>query len=703
MIKTVLGGTMRNMQFIGQYKVGLLLTSALALQACGGSGSDDSGSGSSGGGMTNRAPVAAAGADQFVLETAVVNLDGTGSSDADNDSLSFSWTQVGGQVVTLNNGTSSQPDFVAPDVGATPETLTFELSVNDGTVSTTDSVDVTVQEPQAAVEVAGVIEFEWVNPRTNCRGLDLAFPEPRAMRGVTIQLVDDANPTIVLDSTVTGNDGSYSFSNVDASRDVRVQVRAELKSSGPAAWDVEVRDNVDISGSPPPLTERPLYVVRFASFNTGVTDISGQNFKATTGWDTASNSYTGARQAAPFAILDAVMDAMTMVLVVDPTVVFPPLDVYWSVNNTLTSPSDIDAGELSSTFYSNSGLYMLGDANTDTEEFDDHVSIHEWGHYFEDNFSRSDSIGGSHFIGSALDPRVAFGEGFASALAAIALNDPLYCDTSAPLLTEGFAVDWETGDSFLRSDLQGWFNEWSVGAMIYDLWDSGVDGADNSSIGFAPIYNTMLGPQSVTPAFTTLFSFASGLRPMLNGADLAFVDAQLNRINVDTPAVVDEWGDSQSTAPTNGDFPNGRDIIPIYTELAVGSAPVNVCVNNDYYPNWADGDSENKFGLFKFFRFTVASSGNHTITATANNVEPPATTVAGDPARNDSDPDLFLHRSSTWFPFAQSTDDGNGTESFTQNLSADTYILRLQEWRHVDDTRDPNFQGQVCFDVSVSL
>jgi hypothetical protein len=397
------------------------------------------------------------------------------------------------------------------------------------------------------------------------------------------------------------------------------------------------------------------------------------------------------------------MDAMTMVSDVDSTVVFPPLDVYWSVNNTLTSPTNIDAGELSSTFYTNSGLYMLGDANTDTEEFDDHVSIHEWGHYFEDNFSRSDSIGGSHFIGSPLDPRVAFGEGFASALAAIALQDPIYCDTSAPLLTAGFDVDWETGDAGLRSDLQGWFNEWSVGAMIYDLWDTAPDGTDNSSIGFAPIYNTMVGPQSATPAFTTLFSFASGLRPMLNAADLAFADSQFNRINVDTPTIVDEWGDSQTTAPMNGGYPNGRDIIPIYTELTVGAAPVNVCVNNDYYPNWAEGDGENKFGLFKFFRFTTASGGNHTITATANPA-PTATTVGGDdPPRDDSDPDLFLHRSATWFPFAVSTDDGDATESFSQSLAAGTYILRLQEWRHVDDTRAASFPTQVCFDVSVSL
>ena len=336
----------------------------------------------------NSAPVSNAGPDQIVGELANVDLDGSGSFDPDGDLFTYAWLQTAGPSVTLSDPTVAQPSFTSPDVTA-PVVLTFQLTVDDASDSSMDTVDITVQEALSQVTVAGIVSFEFALPNANCRGLNLDNPETRPIRGVIVQLFDSANT--LLDTTVSGTDGSYSFAGVDANQDVYVRVRAELKSSGPAAWDVEVRDNVDTSGSPPPLASRPLYVVDFSTFNTGVANISDADFTATTGW--GGSFYSGSRQAAPFAILDAIMDAMEMVTAVDPTASFAPLDAFWSVNNTLTSPTDIDAGELGSSFYSGGidSLFLLGSANTDTEEFDDHVTVHEWGHYFEDNFSRSDS------------------------------------------------------------------------------------------------------------------------------------------------------------------------------------------------------------------------------------------------------------------------------------------------------------------------
>lgn len=640
---------------------------------------------------TNTPPTANAGADQTVGELTSVDLDGSASSDADGDSFSYAWLQTAGTTVTLSDATADQPSFMSPDVTA-PEILTFQLTVDDGSDSTMDTVDITVQEALSVVTVAGKLQFQMIVARSNCNGLLLNNPESRNMRGVTVQII--AGNT-VLGTTFTDNNGDYSFSNIDANQNVKVRVRAELLNGGAATWNVEVRDNT--SNTNLPLTQRPIYVLDFPEFNSGTSNISDADFLATSGWD--GSSFSGTRAAGPFALLDVVMDTMFMVTNVDPTVAFPPLDIYWSINNVMTSPSNIDAGELSTTFYTNSGLYILGDADTDADEYDVNITAHEWGHYFEDNFSRSDSMGGPHSIGAPLDPRLAFGEGLAYGLAAIALQDPIGCDTRDHNGTNvGGGANWETAQG-----LQGWFNEYSVGSFIYDLWDTNVDGTDNGSIGFGPIYETMVGPERVTPAFTSIFSFAAGLRPMLNGADLAFVDSQLNRINVDTPAVVSEWGDSQTTAPTNGTFPLGRDIVPYFTELQVGAAPVNVCLNNDYFPNYEDGDGVNKLGMFRHFRFTTNSTANYTITATANPA-PPSTTGPGDPMRDDSDPDLFLNRSMQFFAFDSSTGDGGGQEIWTTTaLPANTYILRLQEWRHIDVDRAPGYPSQVCFDVSISL
>jgi hypothetical protein len=47
------------------------------------------------------------------------------------------------------------------------------------------------------------------------------------------------------------------------------------------------------------------------------------------------------------------------------------------------------------TYYTDGGLFIYGDEDLDTDEYDDHV-LHEWGHHYEDKFSRSDSIGGEH-------------------------------------------------------------------------------------------------------------------------------------------------------------------------------------------------------------------------------------------------------------------------------------------------------------------
>ena len=94
---------------------------------------------------TNQPPVVDAGYDQIVEESANVQLNGSGSFDHNGDTLSYQWRQVGGVAVTLSNATIATPSFIAPAGIPHDETLTFELVVSDGPLSTVpDAVNVIV-------------------------------------------------------------------------------------------------------------------------------------------------------------------------------------------------------------------------------------------------------------------------------------------------------------------------------------------------------------------------------------------------------------------------------------------------------------------------------------------------------------------------------------------------------------------------------
>ena len=91
------------------------------------------------GGTTNTAPVADAGVDQRVVTPGSVSLAGSGT-DADDDTLTYSWTQTGGTPsVTLTNASGATATFSAPTVTTETE-LTFRLTVSDDALSDTDDV-----------------------------------------------------------------------------------------------------------------------------------------------------------------------------------------------------------------------------------------------------------------------------------------------------------------------------------------------------------------------------------------------------------------------------------------------------------------------------------------------------------------------------------------------------------------------------------
>jgi hypothetical protein len=330
----------------------------------------------------------------------------------------------------------------------------------------------------------------------------------------------------------------------------------------------------------------------------------------------------------------------------------------------------------------------------DTDEFDRGVVMHEWGHFFEDELSRSDSIGGRHVIPGTVEPRVAFGEGWGYGIGAIATNEPISCDTGDPAATGG-GLDMENNIGYGQL---GFFNEMSVAMFLYDLYDTDVDDGDDRSIGFAPIYNTMIGAQKDTAAFTTIFSFATELKSLLaDPADRTYIDNLLNRENVDT-GLLNIWGDGQTTQP------GGADFLPVYQDLPLDGSPLDLCTNSDYD---SDGDG-NKPGEWRYLRFTTTGSGRWRAVATADPAPPPTQTGGAD----RSDPDMWLYRNGDLMnvcPGATCIDTGSGVSGDPDNetmdtttLSADTYTIAFNDWRFGDEERASDYPAETCFTITMN-
>jgi hypothetical protein len=132
---------------VGEYVVGLtvndgVLASALSTVTV------NAGSG-------NVAPEANAGGNRTVLAGSSVTLDGSGSSDANGDPLTYQWSLVSkplGSAAVLSNATAVGPSFTAD----LPGSYVVSLKVNDGTL---DSATIQVEIQAAAATFATAPEL----------------------------------------------------------------------------------------------------------------------------------------------------------------------------------------------------------------------------------------------------------------------------------------------------------------------------------------------------------------------------------------------------------------------------------------------------------------------------------------------------------------------------------------------------------------
>ncbi|HET6558774.1 MAG TPA: PKD domain-containing protein, partial [Prolixibacteraceae bacterium] len=167
----------------------------------------------------NQAPIANAGADQSVNERSTVTLDGTASSDPDNDDeLTYSWTAPEG--IELSSATSVSPTFTAPEVN-TDTNFTFSLVVNDGTVSSAaDEVVISIRNNnRAPVSDAGDDQSVNEGSIVTLDGSTSSDPDENdltylwtAPGGITLSSATVANPSFT--APEVNSDTNYTFSLV---------------------------------------------------------------------------------------------------------------------------------------------------------------------------------------------------------------------------------------------------------------------------------------------------------------------------------------------------------------------------------------------------------------------------------------------------------------------------------------------------------
>lgn len=552
-------------------------------------------------------------------------------------------------------------------------TLTLAACGGGGGASTGSANASTPAAPSpgaTAVILTGTATFDRV-PFGNAAGTGLDFARVVAApaRGVTIEAVA-ASGQSVLASTTSDPTGQFSLS-VPAGTELFLRMKAELRRSGTPSWLVTVRDNT--AGD-------ALYAVDTGSFNSGSAPLT-RNIHAASGW-TAGTGYTGTRAAAPIAILDTIWQAMQLVLTAEPAVTFPELKAFWSPRNVPCTPGasgfcDSTAaarsrGEIGTSFYATiasqgASVYVLGSADNDSDEFDQHVLAHEWGHYYQDNFSRDDSIGGPHSTSERLDLRVAFSEGWGNAFAGMVRSDPVYRDSFGAQQHSDFAIDVENN----AVTFPGWFSEASVQSIFYDLYDSTNDGADTVSLGFAPIHAAMRNEIRNSPAFTSVYALVNALRaaqPAQASAIGALATAQLIAV------APDDFGGNETNS--GGDVRN----LPIYP-LVTANTTRQVCSS---LPTGGTSATYNKLGNRRYLRFTLAVGGTASL-AIRN-------------GRAGTDPDVVLYAAGVERGRAEGS--ASGTETLTLPLSAGTYVAEIYEYSNIEGSSP---RGSECFDVTLTI
>ncbi len=249
----------------------------------------------------NSDPVVDAGPDQTVDEGYLVTLNAT-VTDADGDNMTYSWTHDSPLAIQLVNSTFLSTTFTAPAVDADTE-ITFTLTADDGTVTASDSLAVTVTDV----------------PTVNSPPVANAGPDQDVAEGSTVNLDSTASDSDAEDTLtyswshnstlpITLDDGaaldaSFTAPNVDS--ETVIEFTLEVNDGTVTVLDTMLVTIQDSANSPPSVNAGPDKTVQegqAVTLNGTATDTDGDGLTYAWSYDSSTEiTFNASSPVATFA------------------------------------------------------------------------------------------------------------------------------------------------------------------------------------------------------------------------------------------------------------------------------------------------------------------------------------------------------------------------------------------------------------------
>jgi hypothetical protein len=522
-------------------------------------------------------------------------------------------------------------DAVAsPDAGPSPDA---EPSIDAAAADATGPAD--IGNPDTGpFTLSGAVTYDFV-PALDTPNPHLDYPSEtaRPARRVVVKAIQAG---VAIASTTTDDLGHFVLDVPGGAVNVRAVAELSATNYHPdgtppdacngASWDVKAVDNTRMEA---------VYVVDDPTPHDSAA--SGLSVHAAC---TQSNGVYTARSAAPFALLDTVLTEFEkMCAAGHPDLAFPPLLIDWSVNNVPTS-GDPAMGQVGGTFFSPdqtgmAHIWVLGKADVDTDEYDNHVVAHETGHYMEASFWRSDSPGGGHTDGDSLEPTLAFSEGWGNAVSGMTFDDPVYVDTSGVGQQDGFSFDVSVAPT---GDDRGIYSEASLQYFLWSLYENRDPMPHSGSLD--RIFQVLHEQVANSPALTNAQNFAAHYNALFGGdaeslrtlwgSGLATpYDSLCAGTCSGTMDAADPWDVDNDIGGGYGmgsasarNYPQGRmgshypaEFWQLYRPLMV-AANASTAHDRTIFHSYDNTDPSNKFGAIRNYRFVAPSSGAFAAQAT---------------------------------------------------------------------------------------